>query len=563
MTAIEPDVDVEETQGELAIPSEARALQIRYLPHADIYPDPDQPRKEADDELRASIRAEGLRQPIQVRPHPERLDAWMIIDGERRWRGADNVLSEIPAIVREDHDDAARRLIGQLVSNTGKPLTPLEEARAYAQLLETSGLTQTEIAKRLGIKRTTLGDRLRLMELGPWIPLIESGEVPVSHALEHLVPIRGIPDKFHAELIEKLRKDYRYDRNAENGATGGAAMSGYDFGNVLEQCARPLFYPLTKTKTSWEKQPEFDTRNHDAECSCGGILLRDPEDDKPSGRRWCGNPDWWKPLHRKAIAANQPKDGKSKNAPARVPAWAKLPAGGEERAVKGYYSTRNNETELVRDGKWALEEFDESKRFDPDTLLIHVKPEKLVHVKSGSGSEPTHMVLTTDQAAMRVARASYSDRWAKQLETLAAQRKKELKEHARDAAYAVSGQGVAKLLSGGSETRYQRRPLIEDLALLYELAQLLELPKLPEQKRRNGDDTPGFLAWLAKLDAPAAGRLASALAYATFKKWATLGGAIEQKQRAELEVLRKTKIQWPGPSATGAPAGDDDDEADE
>src|SRR5688572_25960629 len=64
-----------------------------------IHPDPKQPRSNPDAELRTSIEANGILQPLVVRPHPERKGEWLLVDGERRWRGAEGVLDELPARV--------------------------------------------------------------------------------------------------------------------------------------------------------------------------------------------------------------------------------------------------------------------------------------------------------------------------------------------------------------------------------------------------------------------------------------------------------------------------------
>jgi ParB family chromosome partitioning protein len=105
------------------------APDLRSLPLSHIVPDPEQPRQEADDELADSIRAQGVIQPILVRPllHPP--DRYQLVAGERRWRGAQKAgLAHIPAIVRTLSDAQARIL--QLIENGDrKPLPPLMKPR--------------------------------------------------------------------------------------------------------------------------------------------------------------------------------------------------------------------------------------------------------------------------------------------------------------------------------------------------------------------------------------------------------------------------------------------------
>lgn len=525
-----------DVQLEIGIPSEARELAIEYVDRSLIAPDPDQPRVDADAELKASIAAEGIRQPIQVRPHPERLGEYMIIDGERRWRGAAGVMDSVPCIVRNDHDHDVRRLIGQIVSNTGKPLTPMEEARAFHRILAT-GISQADLARQLGRPRTTVGDRVRLMELGPWIPLIESGEIPVAHAIEHLVPLRGIPDKFHVHLIEKLRKDFRFNRNAEGeeGEKGEVipnGMSSYDFGNVLDQLARPLFYPLVKTKASYDKQPEFDTRAHDAECSCGGIQRGEFHGDDDT-RRWCGNPDWWRPLHRSAIAAKSAKSKASKKGGAALPTWARLPAEASARQEKYYYTARKGEYEIVDSGEWNVG----ALKFDPDAFLAQVDPAKLILVTCGD-KKPS--IATTDVAALKAAQASYAERLASRRAAYVEKRADALGKAMGDADYAVRGDGTAAILAlVARDTRAAR--------LLLSAAELLGL-EIPEQKK-GWFDTTDIAKWAAALETRPATVLATALVAMVAQRWQSIDEALEKSAQSEHANLRRIPMRWPGTPA--------------
>jgi hypothetical protein len=194
----------------------------------------------------------------------------MIVDGERRWRGAKGVQETIPAMIRRDQEDDVERLRTQLVANTGKPLTPIEEARAFAQLIERTGMSHEELAKFLGRPRSTISERLRVLETGPWVALVESGELPISHVVQHVLPYASIPDKHHdarhradEEGLPVLAERCPSRRRARSRRTTSGASSSSSI--------RPLLYPLTRTKTSYAKQPEFDTRDHEQECTCGVI----------------------------------------------------------------------------------------------------------------------------------------------------------------------------------------------------------------------------------------------------------------------------------------------------
>jgi ParB/RepB/Spo0J family partition protein len=177
---------------------------IFEIPRKLIHPDPDQPRVKVDDGLQASIDSEGIIQAITVRPHPELADEWMIVDGERRYLGGAH-LKTIPCRIRLDLEDSVDRLITQLAANAGKPLTPIEEARAFKKALDADPkLTQAKLAERLGIPRSTIGDRIRLIEIHPaWMKLIESGKLQVSHApLIH--QYRAVPDDYQVKAAKNV-----------------------------------------------------------------------------------------------------------------------------------------------------------------------------------------------------------------------------------------------------------------------------------------------------------------------------------------------------------------------
>lgn len=149
-----------------------------------LRPNPAQPRErfedEALEELSASIKANGILQPILVRPVDGHYE---IIAGERRWRAAQRAgLHQVPAIVREVADEKLLELA--LVENLQREdLNPVEEARAYHTLVEDLGFTQEEVARRVGKERATVANMLRLLNL-PALALkaLEAGQITVGHA---------------------------------------------------------------------------------------------------------------------------------------------------------------------------------------------------------------------------------------------------------------------------------------------------------------------------------------------------------------------------------------------
>lgn len=152
-----------------------------------IEANPKQPRQYFDDEALAelvhSVREFGLMQPIVVREIESGSGRYQLIMGERRWRACQQAgLETIPAIVRETNDDAMLR--DALLENIHRvQLNPLEEAAAYQQLLEEFGVTQEELATRLGRSRPVVTNMIRLLKLP--IPVqrrVAAGVLSAGHA---------------------------------------------------------------------------------------------------------------------------------------------------------------------------------------------------------------------------------------------------------------------------------------------------------------------------------------------------------------------------------------------
>ncbi|AKK12190.1 ParB/RepB/Spo0J family partition protein [Corynebacterium uterequi] len=154
------------------------------LPIGSITPNARNPRRvfDADElaELVHSIKEVGLLQPVVVRKIS---DGYELIMGERRWRAAAKAgLKRIPAIVREAADDTMLR--DALLENIHRvQLNPLEEAAAYQQLLEEFGVTQAELAERLGRSRPVITNTIRLMQLPVGVQSrVAAGVLSAGHA---------------------------------------------------------------------------------------------------------------------------------------------------------------------------------------------------------------------------------------------------------------------------------------------------------------------------------------------------------------------------------------------
>ena len=160
--------------------------RLAFLSPHKIVPNPQQPRKDfdADDlaELVHSIREIGILQPIVVREIPGQ-DTYELIMGERRLRASKEVgLESIPVIIRDTADEDMLR--DALLENLHRSqLNPLEEASAYQQLLADFGITQEQLAARIGRSRPQISNTLRLLKLPPAVQLrVAAGVLSAGHA---------------------------------------------------------------------------------------------------------------------------------------------------------------------------------------------------------------------------------------------------------------------------------------------------------------------------------------------------------------------------------------------
>ena len=149
--------------------SDLATEQLREIDIDRILPNSHQPRKSFNEdglnELADSIREHGVVQPIIVRALDDGF--FQLIAGERRWRASQRAgLIRIPAVVREANEHAALEIA--LIENLQREdLNPIEEAQAYNQLILDFGMTQEEVARRVGKNRATIANMLRLLRLPP------------------------------------------------------------------------------------------------------------------------------------------------------------------------------------------------------------------------------------------------------------------------------------------------------------------------------------------------------------------------------------------------------------
>ncbi len=203
----------------------AADTELAHLPVETIHPNPRQPRKRFDGEatsaLADSIRAQGLVQPVVVRPRPA--GGFELIAGERRWRAAREAgIPTVPALVREA-DDRDSLVLGLVENVAREQLSPVEEARAYALLMDEFGLTLGDLSKRVGKAKPTVSNRLRLLELqDDVLALVERGELSEGHARAVL----AVPDnEGRRRLVAKIVRRGLSVRAAERAARWAGAKT--------------------------------------------------------------------------------------------------------------------------------------------------------------------------------------------------------------------------------------------------------------------------------------------------------------------------------------------------
>ncbi len=171
--------------GDAPVPTAPAAREaLREIPVAAITPNPYQPRttfdQDALDELQASIAIYGVLVPIIVRKRGEKFE---LVAGERRWRACAALRKEtMPAIVREgDNRDSLEVAIIENLQREN--LNPLEEAAGFSHLIDEYGLTQEEVAQRVGKSRPVIANGLRLLQLpDPIKAMLADGRLSAGHA---------------------------------------------------------------------------------------------------------------------------------------------------------------------------------------------------------------------------------------------------------------------------------------------------------------------------------------------------------------------------------------------
>src|SRR5215212_5043845 len=159
-------------------------VHLRDIPVELVVPNPRQPRRRFDEAtlagLAESLRQRGVLQPVLVRPLPG--GTYELVAGERRWRASQLAgLETIPALVRA-RDDAQSLELALIENMAREDLSPVEEARACALLVDELGLTREAVGRRVGRSRVSVSNLLRLLDLPDEVlDLLTAGELTEGH----------------------------------------------------------------------------------------------------------------------------------------------------------------------------------------------------------------------------------------------------------------------------------------------------------------------------------------------------------------------------------------------
>ena len=197
--------------------------ELLHLPVETIHPNPRQPRRRFEPEaaagLAASIRLQGVLQPVVVRRRAE--GGFELIAGERRWRAARAAgIATLPALVK-DVGDRDSLLLGLVENVAREQLSPVEEARAYASLVDEFELSLGDVAERVGRSKPSVSNRLRLLELPEdvlW--MLARGDLTEGHARAVL---SLADDDARRRLARRITKEGMTVRGAERAAQNGGA----------------------------------------------------------------------------------------------------------------------------------------------------------------------------------------------------------------------------------------------------------------------------------------------------------------------------------------------------
>lgn len=197
-------IEIDKNEEEEVITKMEEKGSLRTLKLTEVEPNRDQPRKvfnqESLEELAESIKTYGVIQPIVVSKQD---GYYAIVAGERRWRAAKLAgLEEIPAIIRED-DEQTNKEIALIENIQREDLNPFEKALGIRHLMEKYGMTQEQVAKKLGKSRSSISNTVRILYLTPDVlELVKQGKLTEGHC-KALAGIED-PDRQYAAALRMV-----------------------------------------------------------------------------------------------------------------------------------------------------------------------------------------------------------------------------------------------------------------------------------------------------------------------------------------------------------------------
>jgi ParB family transcriptional regulator, chromosome partitioning protein len=231
----------------------AREGELRELPLELIAPSPTQPRRRFDQDalqaLAGSLGERGVLQPVLVRPRPG--GTYELVAGERRWRAAQIAgLTAIPALVRP-RDDAEALELALIENMAREDLSPIEEARACAALVEELGLTREEVGRRVGRGRVAVSNLVRLLDLpDEVIELLQDGALSEGHgralllAEDHGARARlartAVQEGWSVRTVEARARETNAGAGARQRRADKAGRAARDAHPDQEQAAREI-----------------------------------------------------------------------------------------------------------------------------------------------------------------------------------------------------------------------------------------------------------------------------------------------------------------------------------
>lgn len=334
------------------------AAYVLEIPLAQIAPDPDQARDEgADDELAASIAANGFYRSkaieVRVNPLPDATTQYMVVDGERRFRAALKAgLESVPVIVTEEAEQLGDRLLRQVVSNDGKRLKPMEEARTFKRIMDDKGWNIQQLAEHLGRSKSTVSDRLAMLEIpGDFLRYVEEG-VLTAAAAPILRPLAALPDKARKRVVENLLAAWDWEDALRDARDTGKAIPLSGHGGlesmVKDSLAAELRWIDPKTPVDYKgKIVRVGSDDYALDASAYEAAAKKAETESPAAKAKKPAPS---AAELKARADQKREQERNRIARAKEAAAREL----KKRQHRAFVEAVLAEVPDAIDGKWAL-----------------------------------------------------------------------------------------------------------------------------------------------------------------------------------------------------------------